>query len=187
MKKSSQKKRSAKKTTSSARNASRKQSDIIQLILTDHKALKRLIKVMKDTDASLREREDAFEEFAPLLVTHSVPEQETLYHAMQEDEELRSEGFEGEVEHQLADQMMEEARRTEDDDLWCARVKVLAELVEHHIEEEEDNLLPDYKKRAEVSERMELANEFLRLKKELHDQGDTDSPSERWIEQHPQQ
>jgi hemerythrin superfamily protein len=173
---------------SATRQASgKKSSDIIDLILNDHKALKRLIKVLKNSDASLSDREDAFEEFAPLLVTHAVPEQETLYQAMRGDDELRAEGFEGEVEHELADQMLEEAKRTEDDDLWSARVKVLAELVEHHIKEEEDELLPDYKKASELSERVELANEFLRLKQELHEQGDTDSPSERYIDQHPQQ
>jgi len=41
----------------------------------------------------------------------------------------------------FADQLVEENMRTDDEDLWSARVKVLAELVEHHIEQEPKNVL----------------------------------------------
>jgi hemerythrin superfamily protein len=108
-------------------------ADIIQMIMVDHKPLKKLIKVMKDSDQSLSARQKAFEEFAPLLVAHAKPEEQVLYVYMRKDEDLREESFEGEVEHGLADQMLEEAKRTDDEDLWSAKVKVLAELVEHHI------------------------------------------------------
>ena len=44
-------------------------------------------------------------------------------------------------------------------------MKVLAELVEHHIEEEESDLLPDFKKRSEKEERIALGAEFLEAKR----------------------
>jgi hemerythrin-like domain-containing protein len=159
--------------------------DIIQLILEDHKPLKRLIKIMKDSDAELSERQDAFEEFAPLLVVHAKPEEQTLYVTMKEEDEMREEGFEGDVEHQLADQLLEEIKRTDDEDLWSARVKVLAELVEHHIEEEEDEMLPDFKKEIEISERVELGQEYLRLKAKYEDMGGKDTVRESNAEARP--
>lgn len=163
------------KATSSAAASTAEQlknSDIVDLILEDHKPLKELIKVMKDSDVSGEERWNAFQEFAPTLVAHAKPEEEVLYVDMKKNEELREEAFEGEVEHILADQLVEEIKRTTDEDLRSARIKVLAELVEHHIEEEEEELLPDFKKETELKERAELGNRFLALKLEYLAVGD---------------
>lgn len=157
---------------------SQEAEDIIDMILEDHKALKKLIKVMKETDHEIEERRNAFDEFAPLLTLHAKPEERTMYVAMKEDEELREEGFEGDVEHSLADQLAEEIKRTDDEDLWSARVKVLAELVEHHIEEEEEDLLPDFRKHSEKQDRVNLGQEFIRLKEELLEMGGSDTVEE---------
>ncbi|WP_291516538.1 hemerythrin domain-containing protein [Bdellovibrio sp. ArHS] len=161
---------------SSGKNA---ELDIINMILEDHKPLKELIEVMKDSEKGLEERQEAFAQFAPLLISHAKPEEQSLYRYMKSDEELREGGFEGDVEHQLADQMVEEILRTEDEDVWSARVKVLAELVEHHIEEEEDELLPDFKKHSETSDREKLGQLFLDLKTRLLERGGMDAPHER--------
>lgn len=139
-------------------------SDIIEIILEDHKPLKQLIKVMKDSDKDFAERKSAFEEFAPALVAHAKPEEQILYTTLKADDDLREEGFEGDVEHSLADQLVEECKRTDDKDLLGARIKVLAELVEHHIEEEESSLLPDFKKHSDLHERAQMGNKFLKLK-----------------------
>ncbi len=152
--------------------------DIVQLILKDHKPLKQLIKVMKDSEGD--EQKEAFEEFAPLLTAHAKPEEQVLYEFMKEEEELRMEGFEGDVEHGLADQLVEEIKRTDDDDHCAARIKVLAELVEHHIEEEESELLPDFQKFCKSKEeRAEMGELFLFLKQRLEDRGSDDAPSEQ--------
>jgi hemerythrin-like domain-containing protein len=144
--------------------------DIVDLILEDHKPLKRLLKVMKDLKKSLEERQFAFEEFAPLLVKHAKPEEQVLYVFMKRDSKLRTEGFEGDVEHVLAEQMLDEAKNTSDDELWSARVKVLAELVEHHIKEEESELLPKFQKYTTKDDRSSMGIEYLDAKENtLHD------------------
>ena len=158
--------------TSKEKSGATQNNDIINLILEDHKPLKELIKVMKDSDKSTEERFAAFEEFAPTLIAHAKPEEEVLYVFMKKNEELREEGFEGDVEHQLADQLVEEIKRTQDEDLKGARIKVLAELVEHHIEEEEEELLPDFKENSESAERAQLGNRFLELKLQYLAAGD---------------
>lgn len=182
-KKKSQKKISASGKSSgqmaTAHSWQNKGEDIIQLILADHKPLKKLITILKDSEKSFLQRLEAFEEFAPLLLTHAKPEEETLYIYMKDVDDLREDGFEGDVEHMLADQMVEEIKRTdEDEDLWSARVKVLAELVEHHIEEEEDQLLPDFKKQSEAEDRLQLGRDFLQMKAKYKDMGSDDAKSE---------
>ncbi|MES2854447.1 MAG: hemerythrin domain-containing protein [Bdellovibrionota bacterium] len=169
----------AAKSTAKAQTRDMQKMAIDELILEDHKPLKQLIKILKDSEKDLNERKAAYEEFAVLLVSHAKPEEESLYVYMKQNEELREEAYEGDVEHGLADQLVEEIKRTTEDDLWSARVKVLAELVEHHIEEEEEELLPDFKKNSELEERIRLGNEFLALKTKMLEQGGEDSPSEK--------
>lgn len=152
--------------------------DIINLILEDHKPLKELIKVMKDDEATPAQRIKAFEKFGPLLVRHAKPEEQTWYVAMKKEDEMREEGHEGDVEHGLADQLCEEVKRTEDQSLKLARIKVLAELVEHHIEEEEEDMLPDFRKHSEIEERVELGFAYLEAQGVIDAMGDDDAPHE---------
>jgi hemerythrin superfamily protein len=139
-------------------------NDIVDVILEDHIAIKELIEIMKDSERDFSERRSAFEEFAPLLVAHAKPEEEIVYKRMKAITKLRELGYEGDVEHGIADQLVEEAKRTYDSDLLSARIKVLAEVVEHHIHEEESELLPAFKKETGPELRKTLGDLFLERK-----------------------
>lgn len=141
------------------------ESDIIKLILEDHKPLKKLIKKLKDWESELVERKQAFEEFSLLLTTHANAEKEALYKVLERNEDLAKEGYEGEVEHSLAVQTLEAAMDDETEETWSAKVKVLAELVEHHIEEEESEMLPEFRKQSSPEERARIGAKYLVLKK----------------------
>ena len=138
--------------------------DVLEIIREHHKPLKQLIKTMKDSEAEFDEIQAAFQEFAPLLIQHAKPEEQALYTRMKESEEdVRCEGFEGETEHAIADRLVEEIKETSDEDEFRARVKVLAELVEHHIEEEEEDMFPDLRKEFDLEERVAIGAEYLSL------------------------
>lgn len=158
------KKAAPKKAARRAPRAAPASDDIVQLILADHKPLKELIRTLKDSEAGFSKRQAAFEKFGVLLTAHAKSEEQALYVDMKEDKEMRTEGFEGDVEHMLAEQLLQEAQATNDEDLWSAQVKVLAELVEHHIEEEESEMLPDYKKHSTEEDRSALGQKYLHLK-----------------------
>src|SRR5690242_6178408 len=108
-----------------AKTTSSEKTDIVDIILEDHKPIKELIEVMKDSDREFAERKAAFEEFAPILIAHAKPEEEILYTYMKRKNELREEGYEGEVDHTLADQLLEECKRTRDEDILSAKIKIL--------------------------------------------------------------
>jgi hemerythrin superfamily protein len=184
--KSSKKKKVSAKGRGAAKKAAKRsdenRQDIVTLVLNDHKPLKQLIKVMKSEKAEFSEKKKAFEEFAPLLTAHAKPEEEALYSYLKKVKDLREEGFEGQVEHGLADQMVEEIKRSKDKELTAAQIKVLAELVEHHIEEEEETILPDFKKETNLEDRVDIGQRYLELKNEIEAEGSDDAPSERNIE-----
>lgn len=151
-------------------------NDIVTLLAADHKPLWRLLKTLKNTDADLLKRKVAFEEFSQLLTIHAKAEEASLYTFMKLNEDLKIEALEGDVEHELADQLVKEAKNSSNDSIWSARVKVLAELVEHHLEEEEEEKFPALKKDTELEERVKLGERYLQVKTSLKPADDEKSP-----------
>lgn len=141
--------------------------DIIELILRDHKPLKKLIRTLKDGDLDRMDKEGPFEEFVPLLVAHAKAEEQSLYVQMKEIEDLRVESYEGDTEHAIAEQLIHEINASPDDDEWNAKVKVIAELVEHHIEEEEEEMLKDVEVQMDSSTRVAVGEIYTQVKTEL--------------------
>jgi len=85
-------------------------------------------------------------ELANDLAAHMTIEQEIFYPAVREfDEALVLESYE---EHALAELAMKRLLSTElNDESFTARVTAAKELIEHHVEEEEEELFPKVEKR----------------------------------------
>lgn len=145
----------------------KRKNDIIALILSDHEPLKRLIQAMK-APAEMEMIRPKFEEFALLLEAHAKPEEESLYVRMKEEADFRRLGFEGDTEHEIADRLCHEIRSIDDEDLFLARVKVLAELVENHLAEEEEKILPALARALGATERAEIGAEYLAIQHRMH-------------------
>jgi hemerythrin superfamily protein len=138
--------------------------DIVDLILEDHKAIKKLLEVLKDEGLERSEKEECLEEFIPLLLQHAKAEEESLYAKMKTYELLRMHAFAGETEHMMAEEMVQKVNASPDDDEWKAKVKILAESVEHHITEEEDEILPEVERQMDVITRKSIGDEYAALK-----------------------
>ncbi len=142
-------------------------TDVIDLILEDHVRLKELIETLKDSDMERIEKEAPYEEFAMLLINHAKAEEKSLYVKMKKYQSLKVESYEGDTEHTIADQLVQKINATANDDEWTAKVKVLAELVEHHIEEEEGEMFDEIKNEMDLKVRKEIGAEYIKLKSEL--------------------
>ena len=162
----------SKKSNASGKNAKSKagqksgseSGDIASLILKDHKPIKELILILKDPDVSISEKQTAYAEFEPTLSCHARAEEESLYVYLKQEDDLRIEGLEGDTEHAIADQLMNEINESEgDDDTWMAKVKVLAEIVDHHVKEEEKDVLKEVRKDFSSEERKEIGKVYSRL------------------------
>lgn len=115
---------------------------VIQAIEQDHDDLKVYIKVLKDPAASHAEKRHAFAPFVDLLRSHSLAEERAVYEACQNIPALELRAEEGIVEHSIARRLVEKVSHLRHPARWEAHVKVLAEFVERHIEEEEREFLP---------------------------------------------
>lgn len=142
-------------------------TDVVEMILRDHEPLKRLIQTLKDSGIERSQKEGPYEKFVPLLLAHAKAEEQSLYNQMKEMTDLRIEGFEGDTEHALADQLIQEINATPDDDQWTAKVKVVAAMVEHHIQEEEESILKQVKEKIDPNTRQNIGYIYTEIKTSL--------------------
>jgi hemerythrin superfamily protein len=138
--------------------------DALELLKADHDTVRGLFsqfkdaKEVKDTERLATIQRQIFQE----LEVHTSIEEEVFYPEAEkvggEAEELVKEGVE---EHHVVEVLMEEiSQLSPDDDAFVAKMTVLIENVEHHAEEEEEELFP---KLREVfgDERLESIGEKL--------------------------
>ncbi len=121
--------------------------DAITLLTKDHDEVRRLFEQFRSAqDASNGQlmRETADKIFAELEV-HTTIEEEIFYPAARgKDEDIDETLDESLQEHHVVDVLMEEMRGIDSgSDEWVAKMTVLIENVEHHAEEEEQDLFPD--------------------------------------------
>lgn len=138
--------------------------DITNALKEDHEVLRKFGEVLKSEDASLSEKKTAYKNFSSLLKSHAKSEEKAVYEKCLKVDDLEQEAEEGYVEHQIADTLMKKLETTQNKEKWQAMAKVLAEVVEHHADEEEKELLPEVKKEFESDERQEMTRQFLTLR-----------------------
>lgn len=141
--------------------------EITDALKEDHDALKDLIATVNDSDDA-DEIRSAFTQFATLLEKHSKAEEKVVYDALIStgDEESEQEGYEGYTEHMLAESLLKKMQAGADltGPEWKAEAKVMQEILEHHIDEEEDEIFDAVEDNFENEEREEMGAEFERLK-----------------------
>ncbi len=136
-------------TTSSTANAAGAQNDAIEMLISDHRKVEKLFKEYEKLveEGSYNEKEALAATICAELTIHTQIEEEIFYPAARDildEEDLVDEAI---VEHASAKDLIAQlAEMSPDDDLYDAKVKVLSELVEHHVEEEEDEMFPKLKK-----------------------------------------
>ncbi len=138
--------------------------DIVKALKEDHKELRTLGETLKSEDASDSEKKEAYKNFSSLLKSHSKSEEKAVYAKCCPIDELTQEAEEGYIEHKIADNLMKDIATTRNSDKWNAMVKVLAEVVEHHADEEEKELLPKVKKHFEKDEQAQMSHQFIALR-----------------------
>jgi hemerythrin superfamily protein len=115
------------------------------LLKQQHREVEKLFERIEN--AETREKKALFEELATNLVAHDAIEREIFYPACERqmgDQEMLREAL---VEHGLVEFTLFQAdRETRDEEALDARIKVLKDIVEHHVEEEEKELFPKVEK-----------------------------------------
>jgi hemerythrin-like domain-containing protein len=118
--------------------------DAVQMLKDDHQKVKGLFRQFESASDGREKRRIAEQIFHELEV-HSKLEEEIFYPAVKkqggEAKDVVAESLE---EHHVVDVLMNELKKmSTTDERYEAKMTVLIENVEHHIEEEESEMLPD--------------------------------------------
>lgn len=113
----------------------------VELLREDHRKVQELFEQFESADNRSRPR--IVEQALTELEIHAKLEEGLIYPAIREiveEEDMMDEALE---EHHAAELLIKELRKMgPKDERYRAKFKVLAEMVKHHIEEEESQMLP---------------------------------------------
>jgi hemerythrin superfamily protein len=142
--------------------------DVYKLLKDDHKKVKGIFNELEDTtERALKTREHLFVNLKMELTLHAEAEEKFFYPRVEKPKATHELTLEAYEEHKVVKTLLAEldadAKNTEE---WAAKLKVLKENVEHHVEEEETELFPKAKKILTDAEAEEIAVEIEAFKEE---------------------
>ena len=126
--------------------------DAIALLTTQHREVEAMFKQFEElSDRAKASKRKITDKICNALIMHTTIEEEIFYPATREaskgEEETEDMVDEAVVEHASAKDLIAQIQEMDpDDELYDAKVKVLSEMIEHHVEEEEKEMFPKTRK-----------------------------------------
>jgi hemerythrin superfamily protein len=123
--------------------ASARLDDAVSDLMADHRKVEDLFKQYEKAKADPAKKQQVFAQIAMELKVHTSLEEEIFYPASREfvEEDMVNEAV---VEHQAAKDLIAQIEGMQpDDEMYDAKVTVLQEQIEHHVEEEESEYFPE--------------------------------------------
>jgi hemerythrin-like domain-containing protein len=143
----------------------------IELLKSDHREVKQIFRRFEEAgERAHQTKKKLADQAIGELEVHTKIEEQIFYPAVQAKAkgELEDTVREGWEEHHVVDGIMAELKGLPpEDEQFEAKFKVLTENVEHHIEEEEKELLPKAKKLLGSEEIDRLGTQMEQLKQQL--------------------
>lgn len=137
------------------------------LLKADHKKVAGILeKIEATTERGVKTRQELFSQLKTELEVHTRIEESIFYPVLEKADETRDITLEAFEEHRLVKQLLSELDEMEKDaEQWTARFTVLKENIEHHVEEEENDMFPKARKILS-SEEAEILGKRLEAAKE---------------------
>ncbi len=144
--------------------------DILDTLKKEHDEVGAMLKKLVDADNSA-ERKALVKKIKAALVPHLRAEEKVVYDAILalKDKDAKVDGEEGYLEHELGDKTLAKLGKIANamSPEFTATAKVLKELVEHHVEEEERNVWADVRKHFDSDDRIAMNRKFEAAKKKV--------------------
>ncbi len=140
---------------------------IYDILKTEHVAvLKTLTKAIDTVGA---ERDELIEQVLELLTAHAAAEEEILYDRLADNKATADMIGEAREEHLSVARLMHDLCGNLEDDEVDAKLEVLKEQLEHHIEEEEEDIFPEAERVFDDDVAEALGGEYLARKMEIEE------------------
>jgi predicted DNA-binding protein YlxM (UPF0122 family) len=143
--------------------------DALKLLKQDHEKVKKMLSQLDETtERANKTRDSVFNQVKRELTIHETIEEEIRYPAFQQQAKMKDIVLESYQEHHVVDLIMGEVGDlSTDDEQWGAKLTVMKENVEHHIEEEEGEMFKKARQLFDQSELDQLGERLETRKAEL--------------------
>lgn len=137
----------------------------IEILKEDHQKVKSLFSEIEKGGSS-----EIFSKIEEELKVHMDAEEKFLYPSLEKhDKEMREKTLEAFEEHHVAKQSIKEiAKVSQSDERWKAKVSVLKEMIDHHVEEEEKQLFPMAKKALDKNTIQDITTKIQQAMSKAH-------------------
>jgi Hemerythrin HHE cation binding domain len=141
--------------------------DAIELLERDHKNVKKLLEEIDETEANaVEKRRELFERIRHEMQVHEKIEEQIFYPALKDHPRAKDIVLEGYEEHHAVDVLLDELDDVPfDDERWAPKMTVIKENIEHHIEEEEEEMFEKARSILDDSDLARLGEQMEQLKK----------------------
>jgi hemerythrin superfamily protein len=140
----------------------------LEFLKEDHRKVKTLFQEMRKTSDRSKQKE-IFDKIDTELEMHTHIEETIFYPAIEEQEELKDMVTQALAEHHQAKELLEqlETLRADDHD-FGSKLQQLMEAVEHHVEEEEEEMFPKIREVFDEDELEQLGEDLESAKGAAH-------------------
>jgi hemerythrin-like domain-containing protein len=143
--------------------------DAFELLEKDHRKVEDIFAQLEPTtERAEKTRMELFAKLKLELDVHTHVEETILYPVLKKVSETRDITFEGYEEHNVAKQLLVDMEAMDvSSEVWTAKLKVLQESIEHHVEEEEGEMFKEARSALSQEEIDELGAKIEARKKQL--------------------
>lgn len=135
--------------------------DALNMLIEDHRKVAGLFEQAEKTEDEKKKR-SLFEQISTALGMHMHIEETALYPTLEQHEELQDISREAVEEHKQVKTLLREITNLADgSDKFDAKLTVMKENIEHHVEEEETEMFPKMRKTLSTDELEEIGEALI--------------------------
>ena len=151
--------------------------DIFELIKADHRKVEELFSQIEKSNSS-KQLDQYFKQLYKELNVHAQVEELTFYPSMRNHEDTEKLVDEAEEEHTEVKVILEQMKSMDSTSAeFKEKISQLKDAVQHHVQEEENEVFPQVRQSMNEEELKQLVTEFQEVKTTLQDQM---SAASRW-------
>ncbi len=141
---------------------------VISLLLKDHEAMRVLMKKIKSHRATPAQIKSNFILLEKLVRSHVKAEEFSLLKRLEHHPKFEDHSKESIEEHHIHESVLIGIRNLKNADRKLTQIKIFCELLKDHIDEEEEELFPQFKRYSALSTRKKMGALFIKRRKETH-------------------
>lgn len=155
-------------TKSGSESHGKTELTIFDVLKQDHEKARYLFdKAEKAGRKEISSLQKLFSQLEEELSIHMEGEERFFYSVLEQNEEMRDKVLQAFEEHQVAKTLLGTFQALAvDDERWSAKMQVLHEIVEHHMQEEEKEIFKLARKALKQEQQHEIAMQFQKSRRE---------------------